>query len=92
MVQALAERPKSDISKRTITHTSTGVHELVVFCPRDKTLGTLLLTDGRLMQTRKFTQNGDGIYHDCSSNQPCRLYHAHTTTRRKVITERAGNQ
>ncbi len=74
MVQALAERPKSEISKRTVAHASTGVHELIVCCPKCKTMETLLFANDWLMQTRKFTQNGDAVYHDCGSVEPCRLY------------------
>ena len=74
MVQVLAERSKPEIPKRTIVHTSTGVYELVVFCPQCKALETLCFDNGSLMQTRKFNQTDGQVYHDCGSNQPCRLY------------------
>ena len=48
--------------------------EVVVFCPRCKALQTVQLNDDRLIPTRKFTQVGPYIYHDCGSIKPCRLY------------------
>ncbi len=51
-----------------------GIYELLVFCPKCKTLETLGFDNGYLMQTRKFDQTDGQVYHDCGSNQPCRLY------------------
>ena len=48
--------------------------DLTVFCPGCKSLETVWFEDGTLMSTRKFTQRGDLIYHDCGSDRPCRLY------------------
>jgi hypothetical protein len=48
--------------------------EVMVFCPACKTFETIWINNGRLNQTRRFAQSGGRIYHDCSSNQPCRLY------------------
>jgi hypothetical protein len=48
--------------------------ELVVFCPKCKTLETLWFTNGWLMATRKFSQVNGELYHDCGSQEPCRLY------------------
>ena len=48
--------------------------EVVAFCPVCKAFQTLWFTTGRLIQTRKFSQYGDQVYHDCGSNKPCRLY------------------
>jgi hypothetical protein len=48
--------------------------EAVAFCPACKALQTVWLNDNRLMPTRKFRQIGNRVYHDCGSNQPCRLY------------------
>lgn len=50
--------------------------EVVAFCPRCKALQTIWISDNTLMPTRKFYQIGSQIYHDCGSNQPCRLYHS----------------
>ncbi len=74
MVIALAEKLKPETSKRTIAHTLIDMPEFIVFCPNCKTLETLSFTNGQLMKTRKFTQNGDGIYHACGSKKPCHLY------------------
>ncbi len=56
------------------TEFETGSIELMALCPACKTFETVCLKDGILIQTRKFTQYGNHIYHDCGSNSPCRLY------------------
>jgi hypothetical protein len=48
--------------------------EIVVLCPHCKALETLQIAGGQLTPTRKFTQDGAHIYHDCGSISPCRLY------------------
>lgn len=48
--------------------------ELVVSCPRCKTLETLWFINGKLTQTRKFNQNDGHVYHDCGSQEPCHIY------------------
>jgi hypothetical protein len=48
--------------------------EVMVFCPACKTFETVCFNRGVLNQTRKFTQYGNHIYHDCGSKEPCRLY------------------
>jgi hypothetical protein len=48
--------------------------EVMVFCPSCKSFETIWFTKGTLNNTRKFTQYGSHIYHDCGSNEPCRLY------------------
>lgn len=53
---------------------STQPREAVAFCPRCKAFQTVWLNGNRLMPTRKFSQEGGEIYHDCGSSQPCRLY------------------
>jgi hypothetical protein len=49
--------------------------EMMAFCPGCKAIQTVWLNGDRLMSTRKFTQLGNHIYHNCGSSQPCRLYH-----------------
>jgi hypothetical protein len=39
-----------------------------------KAFQTLCFAEGRLTQTRKFSQYGEQVYHDCGSVEPCRLY------------------
>ncbi len=48
--------------------------EMMAYCPGCKAFQTVWLYGDRLMNTRKFTQVGDSIYHNCGSAQPCRLY------------------
>lgn len=48
--------------------------EVMALCPLCKTFETLWFTGSRLVQTRKFIQYGDKVYHDCGSDEPCSLY------------------
>jgi len=47
--------------------------ELIAFCPKCKTMETLWFSGNTLVQTRKFSQDGPHVYHDCGSDEPCRL-------------------
>jgi hypothetical protein len=53
----------------------SSLDEVIVVCPKCKTLETLWLSAGFLMPTRKFRQSGNQVYHDCGSNEPCTFYH-----------------
>ena len=64
---------KSEFSSASRSEMSSP-SEIVVLCPRCKALQTLQIAGGRLTPTRKFTQGGAHIYHDCGSVWPCRLY------------------
>lgn len=48
--------------------------ELVAFCPGCKTMETLWFNGDCLMQTHKFNQRGEQVFHDCGTSEPCRLY------------------
>ncbi len=48
--------------------------EVVAYCPSCKALQTVWFNEDKLMLTRKFTQEGKDVYHDCGSHEPCRLY------------------
>lgn len=48
--------------------------ELLAFCPKCKTLEVLYTTSDRLVPTRRFSQSGEAVYHNCGANEPCRLY------------------
>jgi hypothetical protein len=48
--------------------------EYTVVCPKCKTLETLITVQGRLMTTRKFSERSGGIFHDCGSVVPCKVY------------------
>ncbi len=48
--------------------------EEVVVCPVCKAVQTLTLAGDSILPTRKFTQIGNRVFHDCSTREPCRLY------------------
>ena len=48
--------------------------EVLVVCPNCKTMETLLYGDGHFFVNRKFTETENGVYHNCGSKQPCRVY------------------
>jgi hypothetical protein len=50
--------------------------EVMAFCPGCKAFQTVWLQGNRLMSTRRFTQEGDQVYHSCGSEQPCHLYYS----------------
>ena len=47
--------------------------EVVAFCPGCKAFETLWFAGDVLVPTRKFSQRGWGVFHDCGSRDPCRL-------------------
>gem|GEM_PF-1903831 len=49
-------------------------YEYVCTCPNCKTFETLWFIGDRLVPTKKFIQKDSGIYHDCGSSEPCRLF------------------
>jgi hypothetical protein len=53
----------------------SALDEVIVVCPKCKTLETLWLSAGLLVPTRKFRQSGNQVYHDCGSDEPCCFYH-----------------
>jgi hypothetical protein len=53
----------------------SSIDEVIVVCPRCKTLETLWFSAGLLVPTRKFRQSGNRVYHDCGSDEPCCFYH-----------------
>ncbi len=48
--------------------------EVMAFCPICKTHQTIFFEGNSMIPTRKFRQDGEQVYHDCSSVRPCRLY------------------
>ena len=74
MVLVLAQRSQTQSLSRTAVQSVPDIRELVAFCPGCKTLETLWFSNGWLMQTRKFTQQGEQVFHDCGTQEPCRLY------------------
>ena len=49
--------------------------ELMVCCPKCKTLETVYFSRGQVMPTQKFHQENQKLYHDCGSTIPCKLFH-----------------
>lgn len=49
-------------------------YEVVASCPGCKTMETLNIQNGRIIQTRKFKQIGKQVFHDCGAEQPCSIY------------------
>ncbi|MFC1976682.1 hypothetical protein ACFLWS_00195 [Chloroflexota bacterium] len=72
----ISERPQVSTTRgKTAPMIVAEANELIVFCPNCSTLETVLFKENRMaVPTRKFSQYGARIYHDCGSSQPCRLY------------------
>ncbi len=51
----------------------TEMDELLAFCPKCKAFETLWFADDSLVPTRKYLQVGGRVYHDCGSDEACRL-------------------
>ena len=48
--------------------------DIMVQCPKCKTVETLQFVENMLTPCRKFFQRDGKVYHDCGSNLPCRLH------------------
>jgi hypothetical protein len=73
VLPAVKEEKASNIQR---AEHGTWSGEVMAFCPQCKALQTIWINEGTLMLTRKFIQAGSQIYHDCGSDQPCRLYNS----------------
>lgn len=51
--------------------------EFVALCPGCKAMQTLLFDNDKMTPTRKFSQHGGSVYHDCGASNPCRLYRSY---------------
>ncbi|MDO8577697.1 MAG: hypothetical protein Q7R50_00755 [Dehalococcoidales bacterium] len=69
----LRERTQ-DIAEQRFSETWTG--EVMAFCPECKVLQAIWINEGTLVPTRKFSQIGSRVYHECGSSRPCRLYNS----------------
>jgi len=65
---------KDSKSPRSLTDEGTITGEAIAFCPKCKALQTIWIDNSKLMVTRKYYQKDKLIYHDCGSEEPCRLY------------------
>jgi hypothetical protein len=70
--EAVKEKGKDNPIVRTPN--PTVFDDIVIFCPGCKAMQSVQISSKQLLPTRKFTQVGPFIYHDCGSNIPCRLY------------------
>ncbi|TET42035.1 MAG: hypothetical protein E3J66_04345 [Dehalococcoidia bacterium] len=61
---AIAQQPKSGVTKEVQQSAAASTRELIAFCPKCKTLETLWFAGDVLMQTRKFSQEDARVYHD----------------------------
>lgn len=68
------ETPKTEVAVDPRQISLVGMDELIVFCPKCKTLETLCFAEDTLIRTPKFRQLAGRIYHDCGTTDPCRLY------------------
>ena len=48
--------------------------DVIVFCPRCKTIETLSLKGEVIEPNRRFAQRSSEVYHACGSEFPCHLY------------------
>jgi hypothetical protein len=49
--------------------------EVRVTCPACKAFETLQFSHNELEKTRKYTMEGDHIYHDCGTDLACQLFY-----------------
>jgi hypothetical protein len=75
MSLALAQQHVQNDIQENGQDINSALDEVIVVCPKCKTLETLWLSAGLLVPTRKFRQSGRQVYHDCGSNEPCTFYH-----------------
>ena len=50
--------------------------EVMAFCPGCKAFQTVWLNGSNLMSTRRFSQEGSQIFHNCGSDLSCHLYYS----------------
>ena len=74
MTLTLNKRQKPVIVNQVGQRAVFRLDEAVAVCPKCKAVQTVCFFENRLMQTRKFSQKGSQIFHDCGSTAPCRLY------------------
>ena len=72
MSPVLVKERQPSIAGDDISNVASG--EVMALCPGCKAFQSLGIADGRLINTRKFRQDGNQIYHDCASAKPCHLY------------------
>ncbi len=73
MVDLVRQSGTARTDRKTQRISPTDMDELVAFCPNCKAFETLWFSEESLVPTRKFLQVGRRVYHDCGSDQACRL-------------------
>jgi len=74
MSKVIAKKQKNSATEESQKSMIASTDEVVAFCPKCKTLETLWFTGDVLVRTQKFSQKDARVYHDCGSNEPCRLF------------------
>ena len=69
-----ASRQTSDAGLRDLKMTPSPFRDVMAQCPKCKAVETLQFSGEKLMPCRKFRQIDGEVYHDCGSEQPCRLH------------------
>ena len=54
--------------------------DVLAQCPKCKTVETLQVVGDVMTRSRRFSQRGADIYHDCGSEMPCRLHRVSSGT------------
>ena len=75
MSVVLAQQHVQGVMEENGQDICSSLDEVIVVCPKCKTLETLWFSAGLLVATRKFRQSGRQVYHDCGSDEPCCFYH-----------------
>ena len=73
MVDLARQSERVRTAGKTVRISPTEMDELVAFCPKCKAFETLWFSDENLVPTRKYLQVGQRVYHDCGSDEACRL-------------------
>ncbi len=62
------------VPKERLVVLKPGPVDVLAQCPKCKTVETVQVVGDMLTRCRKFSQRGEHIYHDCGSEDPCRLH------------------
>lgn len=57
-----------------VDHFGPGTQDVLVQCPKCKAVETLQFVGDTLTPSRKYSQREGQVYHDCGSQQPCRVH------------------
>ena len=69
----IAQQQKAGTTKEVRQSMVASTDELMALWPKCKTSETLCFKGNVLIQTRRFGQKNARVYHDCGSNETCRL-------------------